>query len=113
MSVYVDPPGSAPGQLGRVRFVSHLFADNVAELVRFGGAIGLRREWLQGPRPAYPLERRLPHFDVTAGKRAQAVASGAIELSRQDAVEIWQRLKVTNEEFRASFCAQKGGDPCP
>ena len=95
MSVFVDPAGSAPGQLGRVRFCCHLFADTPEELVKFSQAIGLKPSWLQGPRPQYPGERPAPHFDITAGKRAQAVAAGSIELTRRDSVAVWQRTKVT------------------
>lgn len=72
MSVYVDPAGSAPGRRGRVIFCCHMFADSVEELVKFARGIGLRRSWLQGGN-----QGRLPHFDLTAGKRAEAVAAGA------------------------------------
>ena len=96
MSVYVDPPGSAPGQLGRVVFVCHMFADSIPELVGFAKGIGLKESWLQGNDPD---GRRIPHFDLTAGKRAQAVANGAIEICRERAVEIIKQWRRRWAEF--------------
>ena len=51
----------------------HLFADTVEELHRFAQRIGLKRSWFQD-------NPRFPHYDLTAGKRSQAVRSGAKEV---------------------------------
>lgn len=83
---YVDPSGSAPGQLHGVVFSCHMFADTVDELVAFAARIGLRREWLQG----LGEKGRVPHFDLTEGKRWQAIRVGAVEVTREQAVAIWK-----------------------
>lgn len=77
MAVYVDDasiPASVPngGRLHTSRWC-HLMADTLPELLQFADRIGLRRSWVQD-------ERSGVHFDVTAGKRRQAVAAGAIEI---------------------------------
>lgn len=83
MAVYVDAayiPASVPR--GRQTYTSqwcHLTADSTDELVAFAKSIGLRRTWIQHPATA------TEHFDLTLGKRAQAVANGAIEITRDEA----------------------------
>lgn len=89
MAVYVDPPGSAPGRIGRVVFTCHMLADTVDELVEFAAGIGLRRAWLQGmDKPA-----GIPHFDLTAGKRAQAIAAGAQDVDRDGIVKVIHKYR--------------------
>jgi hypothetical protein len=66
----------------------HLFADTLEELHRFAVAIGLRRDWFQN----HP---KLPHYDLTFGKRKQAVAKGAIPVDRKKTVEMMERNKQT------------------
>lgn len=63
----------------------HLFSDEAdsAELHAFAARIGMRREWFQGD-----------HYDLTPGKRAQAVKLGAKEVSRQEAVAIWRAQRT-------------------
>jgi len=50
----------------------HLTADTVDELHAFAARLGLKRAWFQD-------HSRHPHYDLTPGKRAQAVRMGAIE----------------------------------
>ncbi|MDX6686349.1 MAG: hypothetical protein QOF86_2477 [Baekduia sp.] len=74
MAVYVDdafawltvPPFWKGG--------GHLQADTTAELHAFAEALGLRRTWFQhkAGRPWHD------HYDLTAAKREQAIAAGAI-----------------------------------
>lgn len=71
----------------------HLFADpgpdSLDMLHEFAGAIGLKRAWFQS-KPG-----SMPHYDLTAGKRAAAVRAGAIETDREKTVEIlraWRKL---------------------
>ncbi len=52
----------------------HMWADSVAELKSFAASIGLKLAWFQD-RP------RFPHFDITPGKRIQAMRAGAVEKS--------------------------------
>jgi hypothetical protein len=57
---------------------SHLFADTQEELHAFAAKLGLKRSYFQ---PAHERGDGSPsphwHYDVTAGKRAQAIALGA------------------------------------
>lgn len=66
----------------------HLLTDGpIEELHAFAKRIGMRREWFQ--------EKSAPHYDLTATRRRQAVAQGAIELDRRQLVELLQRLRST------------------
>ena len=58
----------------------HMIADSDSELLEFAVRLGLKPQWIQ----RFP--RRLTHFDLTKGKRAQAVAMGALEMNRDDFV---------------------------
>lgn len=73
MAVYVDP--MRPCRSSR-RWpwpeACHLTADSVSELDAFAGRLGLRPVWLQMGGP-------VPHYDLTRGKRAQAITAGALE----------------------------------
>lgn len=63
----------------------HLMCDvceNFDELHRFAQSIGLRRCWFQNKRGG------TPHYDLTASKRAMAVAAGAVQIERERTVEI-------------------------
>lgn len=55
------------------------------ELHEFAARIGLRRAWFQPGKDLLDRTRHDPpgdHYDVTLGKRAAAVAAGAVELDR-------------------------------
>lgn len=47
------------------------------ELHAFADRLGLKRGWFQGKDP------RHPHYDLSPGKRAQAVKSGALEVTNR------------------------------
>lgn len=64
----------------------HMTADTLDELHAFAKRIGLRREWFQ--------DKRLPHYDLTASRRAVAVNLGAVELGRREWVEKHRHLRV-------------------
>lgn len=96
MTVYVDD-ARIPARVGRLSSTwSHLFADTEDELHAFAARLGLRRSWFQDPtktgKPfkAKPGSRAAQnwHYDVTEGKRRQAVALGAVEVSWREAVAI-------------------------
>lgn len=59
----------------------HLFSDEqdreFPELHAFAKKIGMLRDWFQGD-----------HYDLVSSRRRQAVALGAKEVSRREAVEI-------------------------
>ena len=54
----------------------HMFADTAAELHEMAGLIGQSRSWFQS-RPDFP------HYDLTAHKRQQAIARGAVAVDRE------------------------------
>ena len=84
MSVYVDPLTPCLRSFQWPYNDScHLFADSLEELHKLAGKIGLKREWFQGAR--------IPHYDLTAGKRELAVRMGAVELTRDETVALWRK----------------------
>lgn len=87
MAVYVDPEGSSYGKIGRVEFVCHMIADTPAELHAMAEKIGLKRAYSQtSARHSYP------HYDLSSGKRKQAIAAGAVAAARRDYVNVMRKL---------------------
>lgn len=98
MTVYVDPiftwtedayRGKDAAQAKRVGGRNghqwcHMFTDekDCPELHTMAYNIGLRRNWFQGD-----------HYDLTPSRRREAVSLGAIELTREQAVQIWRKQK--------------------
>ncbi len=84
MAVYVDqmmkiaPYARTRGTRWRWPEACHMWADSIPELHRFAKRLGLKRGWFQ-------VHPRFPHYDLTAAKRAQAIALGAQEASLQGA----------------------------
>ena len=72
MSVYVDQERRV-GQTPRwqYKYACHMVADSLQELREMADKIGLSPEWEQ--QSAHHV-----HFDLTANKRTQALAAGAI-----------------------------------
>lgn len=65
----------------------HLFSDQgEAELHPFAQKIGLKREWFQS-------NPRHPHYDLSPGKRAEAVKNGATEVTTEEMVRIIWRWR--------------------
>ena len=87
MTVYVDDAhiqASVPnGARVHTSTWCHLMADTREELIAFARSIGLRKSWLQDKRSGV-------HFDVTAPKRRQAVAAGAVEI--ESGSPEWRRV---------------------
>ena len=71
MSVYVDDAVT----VWRGQRWAHLMADTLAELHTMAGALGL-------PRRAFQDKTSGAHYDVTAALREEAIALGAIPISR-------------------------------
>ena len=65
----------------------HLFSDqlDLTELHSFATSIGLKRDWFQW-KEAFGL----PHYDLTPRRRAAAIAGGAVEVDRKEAVRLWR-----------------------
>ena len=90
MAIYIDPLGHY-GMIirGRTTRSCHMWTDgNPEELHEFAERIGMKRAWYQ-----HELDK-LPHYDLTEGRRYRAVALGAIELSRGEAGRLWRDLKA-------------------
>lgn len=72
--VYVDKLRYYDRQQTNLRYEwwCHLWADDLEELHQFAKRLGLRRGWFQD-------HSSLPHYDITANKRPQALQLGAVE----------------------------------
>ena len=80
----------------------HLFSDTSdEELHAFARRIGLRRSWAQKLDDPNRLRH---HYDVTEGKRAQAVAAGAVEVDSRTAAR-WR----TAEQSRLNAARNEQG----
>lgn len=86
MSVYVD--GSLYGY-GRM-VMCHMIADTPDELHAMADRIGVARRWFQTPPRA-----SFWHYDIAKGKRAIAVAAGAIECERNAFVAHVRRIRIS------------------
>lgn len=82
MPVYVD---DMKAKFGRM-VMCHMVADTTDELHAMADRIGVARQWYQGPP-----KTRHPHYDIALGKRALAVAAGAVEIRWRDAPAISRR----------------------
>lgn len=61
----------------------HMTADTTEELKAFAKKIGLRASWIQNEGT------NIEHFDLTEGKRRQAVKAGALEITwRETAIQL-------------------------
>jgi hypothetical protein len=94
VTVYVDR-AQIPARAGRhhARW-SHLTADTEDELHAFAAGLGLRWSYFQ---PGKPLGGRPPvawHYDVTEGKRLQALRLGAQEIGPEQWREILGRRRA-------------------
>jgi hypothetical protein len=112
MTVYVDDAGipadvtdQATGRTYKSQWC-HLFSDRIdqAELHAFAASIGLRREWFQPGHDLLDRSRHDPvgdHYDITAGKRTQAVKAGAVSVDIREAVRLWdvKRQKLRDIEL--------------
>jgi formyltetrahydrofolate hydrolase len=74
MAVYVDEARHPYGRM----MMCHMMADSTAELLAMADRIGVARKWIQ--KAGTPYE----HFDISKGKRAEAIAAGANEVTSRD-----------------------------
>lgn len=79
MAVYVDDAVWA----WQGRRWCHLLADDIDELHRFAARLGIHRSSYQGPP-----RTAVPHYDLTAWERRQAIRRGAVACDRRQIVEI-------------------------
>ena len=76
------------------KFSCHLFADSIVELHFFAKKIKLKRSWFQ--------ETSIPHYDLTSSKRKMAIEFEAKEVERNEAVQIWRKLKDDQSSAKPS-----------
>lgn len=90
MSVFVDPifawPKSPKWPWGKA---SHMYANTAEELHAFAAKLKLKREWCSDHTHKGSIG--LLHYDLTPGKRAEAVRLGALEKSQLHMVYYDQR----------------------
>ncbi len=105
MTVYVDDsqiPATVPNDRARHSSQwSHLFADTEAELHAFAARLGLRRSYFQPGRPLADKPSPFWHYDVTAGKRMQAIRLGAQPVSWRDSARIIREREARNCQAQA------------
>lgn len=112
MTVYIDdahiPASVQNGARTHTSKWCHLMADTTDELVAFAVSIGLRPSWIQ--YRGTPKE----HFDVTSGKRWQAVRNGAVEIHYGREGVALMRAKRDGVPFDlAAFRAQQEAEQRP
>ncbi len=90
MSVYVDDAVT----LWRGRRWAHLMADSLDELHAMAGRLGI-------PRHAFQDKTSGAHYDVTAELREQAIAWGAVAISRhRDREQVRAVIRVARAQGR-------------
>ena len=82
MTVFVDPAVWPY----RGMIMCHMWADTESEMMAMADRIGVDRKWVQRPPKASWV-----HFDISKGKRALAIAAGAIETDRFGPLEFIAR----------------------
>lgn len=95
MSVYVDPLRVVASirknwPYGRS---CHMYADATEELHEMAGRIGLSRSWFQD-------RTDFPHYDLSAWRRQQAIARGALEVDRwhvRDFIQAARERRKSNQ----------------
>ena len=93
MAVYIDELMPSPRKgPWRHKVSCHLIADDIEELHDFACFLGLRRAWFQG-------DSVIPHYDLTRGKRFEAVRLGAIEIDR---AEMGRRIHEVRKQRAAA-----------
>jgi hypothetical protein len=95
MTIYVDN-NRIPARIGLIKDRwSHLMTDgaDTEELHRFATEkLGLKRSWFQ------PGDRSwLDHYDVTEGKRREAIEKGAQPIDHQDSHKVVDRRRAAIE----------------
>jgi len=76
-NIYIDPLMHGNFKMyGRYYKTCHMFTDgSEADLIAFGEYMGLKKCWIH--------RGLLVHYDLTAAKRAAAIAQGAIPVDRR------------------------------
>ena len=104
--IYVDRLPSSGW--GRWNGGAHMMASDLEALHAMAAKIGLRRSWFQG-------DSTFAHYDLTASKRALAVAAGAVEIGLGDIPPDVLMLRHSDGTYerRCDRLARKGLPPDP
>ncbi len=105
MTTYVDP---AVWPFSRM-VMCHMWADTLEELFAMADTIGVQRKWLQGhPTLSLPQFRGASwvHFDIAKGKRALAIAAGAVETDQFGAIEWQARRQIASGDPKISLIGE-------
>ena len=107
MAVYVDDmnlPATVQNgpRVSHTSEWSHLFADTEEELHAFAARLGLRRSYFQQGKPDW-----FPHYDVTKGKRWQALRLGARPVSAYESATIARERNARPAEPEADAKARR------
>ena len=73
--IYVD---DYEGRLGRMIMCHMVSDDSVTELLEFAKRLGLKQDWFQNQK--WYQTKKIPHFDLSKSKRAEAIKLGAVDL---------------------------------
>lgn len=87
MTVYVD---DVRHRFGRM-IMCHLWADSLDELHAFASRLGLKRAWFQQPPKASWC-----HYDISLGKKRQALELGAVLTDRYGPIEHVAKLNIAS-----------------
>ena len=89
MAVYVDPLFDTQGWSEKWPYneACHMMADSIEELYDMADKLKLRRSWIQCTS--------IVHFDLTKGKRWQAIKHGAIEVDTRFRPENYKEQVAT------------------
>ena len=85
MTVYVDNLREYPQKIKGSNKWCHLIADSLSELESFARKLNLSSNWFQADS--------YPHYDLTEGKRFQAVKLGAKEITDRELVDLIRKDK--------------------
>ena len=89
MTVYVDDVRHPFGRM----IMCHMWADSRDELIAMAEAIGVDRKWLQRPPKA-----SWTHFDISLGKKAEAIRCGAVLTDRYGPSEHIAGINLANPD---------------
>lgn len=93
MSVYVDELTTVCVRSKKWPYsqACHLVADSVEELHYFAGRIKLKPSWFHD-------QSSFPHYDLTKNFRLLAVKLGAIEIVKEELVDIMRTFRARKAE---------------
>jgi len=97
MTVYVDNVRHRFGNM----VMCHMWADTDEELLAMADRIGVQRKWIQGhPTLSHGKHRNASwvHFDISLGKKAEALHRGAVLTDKYGPVEHTAKLALSSDD---------------